>query len=152
MNIATFVRTVLFIEHFWCLLLTEKTFYSIFGLILYYGKACLGFLPFFRGKVRGELRVTNYEFKSTSYELISTSYEFKSTNYEFKFTSYEFKFTSYKFKFTSYEFKFTSLASVSLKPHTKILKNLFHNMALKNIYVTPKLPTYFSIGHKIRTY
>ena len=25
-------------------------------------------------------------------------------------------------------------------------------MALKNLCVTPKLPTYFSIGHKIRTY
>ena len=25
-------------------------------------------------------------------------------------------------------------------------------MALKNVYVTPKLPTYFSIGRKIRTY
>ena len=33
--------------------------------------------------------------------------------------------------FTSYE-KFHCLANVSL-PHTKVLKNLFHNMALKNL-------------------
>ena len=28
------------------------------------------------------------------------------------------------------------LAKLELKPHTKVLKNLFHNMALKNPYVT----------------
>ena len=44
---------------------------------------------------------------------------------------------------------FHCLASVALKPNIKVLKNHFHNMALKNLYVTPKLPTYFSIGHKI---
>ena len=42
------------------------------------------------------------------HELLVTSYEFKSTNYEFKSASSEFKFTSYEFKFTSYEFKCTS--------------------------------------------
>ena len=46
---------------------------------------------------------------------------------------------------------FHCLASGELKPHTKVLKNLFHNMALKNLYVTPKLPTYCSIGHNVRT-
>ena len=47
---------------------------------------------------------------------------------------------------------FHCLANVELKPHTKVLKNLFYNMALKNLYVTTILPSYFSIGHKIRTY
>ena len=32
----------------------------------------------------------------------------------------------------------------------KVLQNPFDNMALKNVSVTPKLQTYFSIGHKIR--
>ena len=55
--------------------------------------------------------------------------------------------------FTSYKkLYFLCLASVELKPHTKVLKNIFHNMVLKNLYMTPKLPTYFSIDHKIRTY
>ena len=63
-------------------------------------------------------------------------------NSEFKILN----FTSYKKLYFHY------LASVELKPHTKVLKNLFHNMAFKNLYVNPKLPTYFSIGHKARTY
>ena len=52
--------------------------------------------------------------------------------------------------FTSYKkFYFCCLASVELKSHTKVLKNLFHNMVLKNLHVTTILPSYFSIG---RTY
>ena len=41
------------------------------------------------------------------------------------------------------------LASVELKSHKKVLQNLFHNMALKNLYVTTILLSYFSIGHKM---
>ena len=66
----------------------------------------------------------------------------KSENSELKILN----FTSYK------KLSFHCLASVELKPHTKVLKSLFHNMTLKSLYVTPKLPTYFSIGHKICTY
>ena len=45
---------------------------------------------FLGGKVKHELRVASYEFKSTSYELKFTSYEFKCTSCELKFMSYEF--------------------------------------------------------------
>ena len=39
------------------------------------------------------------------------------------------------FNFMSYKkIYFPCLANVVLKPHTKVLKILFHNMALKNIY------------------
>ena len=52
--------------------------------------------------------------------------------------------------FVSYKkFYFHFLASVELNPHTKVLKNLLHNMSLKNLDVTTILPSYFSIGHKI---
>ena len=37
-------------------------------------------------------------------------------------------------------------ARIERKSHTKVLKNHFHNMALKIIYVTTILPTYFSIN------
>ena len=63
----------------------------------------------------------------------------KTENSEFKILN----FTSYK------KFYFHWLVSVELKPHTKVLKNLFHNRALKNLYVTIVLPSYFSIGHKM---
>ena len=43
-------------------------------------------------------------------------------------------------------FYFYCLANVELKPHTKVLKNLFRNMALKNLCVTTILPSYFSLG------
>ena len=47
--------------------------------------------------------------------------------------------------FTSYKkLYFHCLVSVELKPHKKVLKKLFRNITLKNLYVTPKLPTYFS--------
>ena len=49
------------------------------------------------------------------------------------------------------KFYFHCSVSVELKPHMKVLKNLSHNMALKNLYVATILPSYFSIGHKIRT-
>ena len=53
-----------------------------------------------------------------------------------------------KFKilnFTNYEkFYFHCLANAKLKPHTKVLKNLFHNMVLKNLCVTTISPSYFS--------
>ena len=62
----------------------------------------------FGGKVKHELRVTSYKFKSTSCEFNFTSYEFKFTSYEFKSTSYNFKSTSYEFKSTSYVLKSTS--------------------------------------------
>ena len=42
------------------------------------------------------------------------------------------------------KFYFHCLTSVELKPHKNILKNLFHDMALKNLYVTIILPSYFS--------
>ena len=35
------------------------------------------------------------------------------------------------------KFYFHCLANVELKLHTKVLRNLFHNMALKNLCVTP---------------
>ena len=41
------------------------------------------------------------------------------------------------FNFTSYKkFSFHCLANVQLKPHTKVLKNLFHNISLK-IFMSP---------------
>ena len=75
-------------------------------------------------------------------------------------TSWDSKYASWKRKFRVQNIEFHELqklyfyclASVELKPHTNVLKNLFHNMAFKNLYVNPKLPTYFSIGHKVRTY
>ena len=45
-------------------------------------------------------------------------------NSEFKILN----FTSYK------RFYFYCLANAELKSHTKVLENLFHNMALKNLY------------------
>ena len=46
--------------------------------------------------------------------------------------------------FRSYKkFYFHCLKNVELKPRTKGLKNLFHNMALKNLNVTTTLPSYF---------
>ena len=42
------------------------------------------------------------------------------------------------------KFYFQCLANAELKPHTKVLKNLFHKMALKNLYVTTILSSYFS--------
>ena len=111
-----------------------------------------GISAFFSWK--SKRRVTSYELRVQIHELRAQIYQLRVQIHELRVQIHELQVQihHYKFKFTSYEFKFTSLASVSLKPHTKILKNLFHNMALKNIYVTPKLPTYFSIGHKIRTY
>ena len=47
-------------------------------------------------------------------------------------------FTSYKKVYFHYA------ANVQLKPLTKVLKNLFHNIALKNLYLTTTLPSYFS--------
>ena len=55
----------------------------------------------------------------------------KRENSEFKILN----FTSYK------KLYFHCLTSVELKLHTKVLQNPFHNIALKNLYVTPKLPT-----------
>ena len=53
-----------------------------------------------------------------------------------------------KFKilnFTSYKnFYFHCLANAELKPHAKVLRNLFHKIALTNLYVTTILPLYFS--------
>ena len=40
------------------------------------------------------------------------------------------------------KFYFLCLANVELKLHTKLLKNLFHNMASKNLYVASILPSY----------
>ena len=50
----------------------------------------------------------------------------KRENSEFKILN----FTSHK------KFYFHCLAKLELKPHTKVLKNLFSNMALKNLYET----------------
>ena len=47
---------------------------------------------------------------------------------------------------------FRCLARIELKPHTKVLKNHFYNTAFKNLCVINILPTYFSIGHKVRVY
>ena len=41
-------------------------------------------------------------------------------------------------------FYFQCLAFAELKSHTKVLKNLFRNMGLENLYVTTILPSYFS--------
>ena len=47
--------------------------------------------------------------------------------------------------FTNYEkFYFHCLANMKPKPHTKVLKNLFHNMVLRNLCVATILPSYFS--------
>ena len=42
------------------------------------------------------------------------------------------------------KFYFHCLENVELKPNTKAFKNLFHNLALKNPYVTFVLSSYFS--------
>ena len=47
---------------------------------------------------------------------------------------------------------FRYLARIELTPHTKVLKNHFYNTAFKNLCVINILPTYFSIGHKVRIY
>ena len=38
------------------------------------------------------------------------------------------------------KFYFHGLVNVEVKPHTKVLKNLFYSMSLKNLYVTTILP------------
>ena len=48
----------------------------------------------------------------------------KRENCEFKILNY----TSYK------KFYFHCLANVELEAHTKVLKNLFHSMALEDLY------------------
>ena len=104
-----------------------------------------------------EFKSTSYEFKSMSYEFKFTSQGTKSTSCKIKTTSWEIKCTSQEIKSTSLsnktssqivnirgkrensEFKilnfksykksyFNCLANAELKPHTKVLKNLFHNM------------------------
>ena len=119
-----------------------------------------------------EFRSTNYEFRSTSFKFRSTSYQFKYISYEFKSTSQETKSTSWKIKstilsnkntnqiinirvkrensefktmnFTSYKmFIFIAQRMLNLS-HTKVLKNLFLNMTLKNLYFITILPSYFS--------
>ena len=70
---------------------------------------------------------------------VARSYEYirvERENSEFKILN----FTSYK------KLHFHCSASIELNPHKKVLDNPFHNMAQKNLYVTPKLPTYFIIG------
>ena len=48
-------------------------------------------------------------------------------------------------KFTSYKkFYFHWLVNVEPKPYMKVLKNIFHNMTLKNLYVITILQSYFS--------
>ena len=114
------------------------------------------------GKVKIELRVQIYEL------WVQTSWETKSTNWEIKSTSQEIKSTSWRNKttnnivnlqikkekseftilnFTSYQKAsqvFHSLVNAELNPHTKVLRNLFHNIALTNFYVITILPSYFS--------
>ena len=48
------------------------------------------------------------------------------------------------------KFSFHCLANAELKAHTKVLKNLFPNMALKNLYVTTMIPSYLAAG-KLRS-
>ena len=94
---------------------------------------------------KNKTRVTSCEFQFTSYEFESTSYGFKSTssrvqvgaikprvrqtvNIRVKRENSNFKilnFTRYKNVY------FHCAANSELKPHTKVLKNHFHNMALK---------------------
>ena len=64
---------------------------------------------------------------------------FKRENSELKILN----FTCYK------KLYFRCSVSIELKPHTKLLINLFHNIILKNLHVTPILPTCLSIGHKM---
>ena len=61
----------------------------------------------------------------------------KKENSEFKI----FNFTSYK------KFYFHCLAKAELKSHMKVLKNLFLNMTLKNLYVTTMLPSCEQFGN-----
>ena len=133
-----------------------------------------------RGKVKYELRVASNKFEFTNYELKFTSYEFKSTSYEFKSTSYEFESASCNIKIaiwsnktTSYivnirvkrgnsEFKmldfksykkcyFYCLANAELKPHTKVLKNLFPIMFLKK-HIWPLYYHHILAAGKVRLY
>ena len=72
-----------------------------------------------------EIKTTRSEIKSTSRSNKSTRYILnirdKKKNTELKILS----FKSYK------KFDFPCLATAKLKPQTKVLKNLFHNLTLK---------------------
>ena len=102
---------------------------------------------------RQEFQFTSYGFEFRSYEIKSTSQKSKSTSCKIKSTRWEIKSASLsnkttsqiinirairenscfkKLNFTSYKkFYFHCLANSELQPHTKVLKNLFHNVALK---------------------
>ena len=84
-----------------------------------------------------EIKSTGSEIKNTSLSNKTTSWivniQVKRENSEFKILN----FMNYK------KFYFHCLANAELEPHTKVLKNLFHNMALKNLRVTTILPSYF---------
>ena len=123
-----------------------------------------------------EFKSTSYEFKFMIYEFKFTSQDTKSTSCKIKSKSWETEIRRQEIKSTSESNETTSqmlnirvkgenselkmlnstshkklyfhcLMIVELRPHTKALKNLSHNMALKNLYVIRKLPTHFSIGH-----
>ena len=99
-----------------------------------------------------KVKSTSWEIKSMSCEIKSTIQEIKSTGTSNKTTSQIVKIqviiqnSEFKiFNCTSYEkFYFHCLANTELKPHTKVLQNLFHNMAFKNLYVTTTLPSCWS--------
>ena len=100
----------------------------------------------------GKIKSTSWETKNTSWEIISTCQEVKTTSQINKTTSQivnmRVKRENSSFKilnFTSYKkIYFYCLENVKLKHYWFFLKNLFYNMALKNVYVTTILPSYFS--------
>ena len=120
-----------------------------------------------------EFKSMSYKFQSTSQKTKSTSCKIKSTSWEIKSMSCEIKSTIQEIKSTSTSNKTTSqmvkirvknenskylisratkfyfhcLAKAELKPHMKVLKNLFLNMALKNLYVTTMLPSCEQFGN-----
>ena len=93
------------------------------------------------GKVRvtsSNLRVTSSNPRATSSNSWVTSSSSRVTNFHSWVRTLKARVARLK-------------ARVEFNPQTKILKNLFHNMALKSLSMTTILPTYFSIGRKICT-
>ena len=84
------------------------------------------------------------EIKSTSYELEA---RVEAINHELdsKHASQKKEIRVQNIEFHKLQkFLFSLVSNVKLKPRTKVLKCLFHKMALKNLYVTTILLSCFS--------
>ena len=132
-----------------------QVFYAKILIFRYIKKNCKTRVTSYELQVQiSEIKFTNYEFKSPNYEFKSTSQNTKSTSCKIKCTSWEIKSTSQEIKSTSSSNETTSyavnirvkrenseskilnftsyfklychcLASVELKPHTKVFEIFF---------------------------